>query len=170
MKKELDDALCRDFPLLYTQRNWDMQKTCMCWGFECGDGWEPLIRRLSEKLEPRIAAYVRKTFCFPCPEDPFPQASQVKEKWGTLHFYMDNQLPSLGRHIWRAERESARTCETCGKPGKLRQGGWITCACDEHSQGRPPFPPTPFRRRLRNWWLNTFSYRWFKVKRWFKNA
>lgn len=54
MKKELDEALCRDFPLLYRDRHKRMDITAMCWGFQCGDGWEPLIRRMSAKIEPLI--------------------------------------------------------------------------------------------------------------------
>ena len=50
MREELDQALCRDFPNLYGDRFGDMRNTAMCWGFP-GDGWEPIIRRLSEKIE-----------------------------------------------------------------------------------------------------------------------
>ena len=39
MKQELDEALCRDFPNLFRDRHGNMMTTCMCWGFECGDGW-----------------------------------------------------------------------------------------------------------------------------------
>ena len=51
MTPELDKKLVEDFPILYQQRHSDMSKTAMCWGFEYGDGWEPLIRKLSEKIE-----------------------------------------------------------------------------------------------------------------------
>ena len=44
MRKDLDDALVRDFPLTFRDRNGGTRVTCMCWGFP-GDGWEPLIRR-----------------------------------------------------------------------------------------------------------------------------
>jgi len=54
MKKELDDALCLDFPLLFRDRRGDKMKTCMVWGFCCGDYWEPFVRRIAEKLEPMI--------------------------------------------------------------------------------------------------------------------
>jgi hypothetical protein len=53
MKKELDEALVKDFPLLYCERYWDMSRTCMIWGFP-GSGWEPIIRELSSKLESLI--------------------------------------------------------------------------------------------------------------------
>src|SRR5262249_23218327 len=79
MRQELDDALVRDFPNLYAGRNSD--KSPFCWGFECGDGWEPLIRKLSEELEAIIVAMPEK-------ERKKFKAVQVKEKFGTLRFYM----------------------------------------------------------------------------------
>ncbi|MGO9832841.1 MAG: hypothetical protein ACLP1X_01360, partial [Polyangiaceae bacterium] len=51
MHPDLDVALVRDFPHLYRDRCGDTRETRMCDGFP-GDGWEPIIRRLSEKLEP----------------------------------------------------------------------------------------------------------------------
>jgi hypothetical protein len=122
MKEELDTKLCEDFPLLYADRHADMRVTCMCWGFP-GDGWEPLIRRLSEKLERAIAAM---------PEGERPRAAQVKEKFGTLRFCMTSETEEMSAWIQEAEDESAETCETCGAPGKLRGKGWLYTACDEH--------------------------------------
>lgn len=52
MDKELDKQLCEDFPLLYRDRNASMQESCMYFGLAVGNGWEPIIRNLSEKLEP----------------------------------------------------------------------------------------------------------------------
>jgi len=122
MRADLDSALVRDFPLLYADRSAPMTQTCMCWGFP-GDGWEPLLRRLSEKLEPLIAAL---------PEGEYgrPRASQVKEKFGTLRFYMSSETAEMSAAIREAEEESARTCEVCGAPGKTRGGGWIETLCD----------------------------------------
>lgn len=122
MRADLDSALVRDFPLLYADRRAPMTHTCMCWGFECGDGWEPLIRRLSEKLEPMIRAF---------PDGERPRASQVKEKFGTLRFYMTGETPEMTAAISAAYEESCRTCEQCGAPGTRRGGGWIQTLCDK---------------------------------------
>jgi hypothetical protein len=46
MKQELDDLLCKKYPKIFAQRNWDMSQTCMCWGFDCGDGWFNIIDQL----------------------------------------------------------------------------------------------------------------------------
>jgi len=124
MRAELDAALVKDFPLLYGDRNAPMQQTCMCWGFECGDGWEPLIRELSARLEAEIAA-------IPADEQPNYRASQVKEKFGTLRFYLTSGTDIMYDMINAAENMSAETCEGCGKPGKVRSGGWIVTNCDD---------------------------------------
>ncbi len=126
MREELDRKLCEDFPLLYRDRNAGMQSTCMCWGFP-GDGWEPLIRRLSEKLESAIAA-------LPEEEREHYRASQVKEKFGTLRFYMNASTDEMEQWIGEAEHESGRACETCGEPGKVRGKGWLRASCEEHAE------------------------------------
>ena len=65
MDKELDKKLVEDFPLLYADRGRSMRETCMCWGFPA-DGWEPLIRELSEKLEPILEGMVKELSIAPC--------------------------------------------------------------------------------------------------------
>lgn len=61
-------------------------------------------------------------------------ASQVKEKYGTLRFYTNGNANYVDGLINMAESMSARTCETCGAPGKTRQGPWIRTLCDEHAK------------------------------------
>jgi len=43
MKRELDEELCRKYPLIFKNRHAHMTETAMCWGFECGDGWYNII-------------------------------------------------------------------------------------------------------------------------------
>ena len=43
MKKELDEKLCADYPLIFQDRNKPMNQTAMCWGFSCGDGWHATL-------------------------------------------------------------------------------------------------------------------------------
>jgi len=70
-----------------------------------------------------------------------PRASQVKEKFGTLRFYMTTGSNEMYNLIDEAEKESAKTCEFCGKPGKLRSGGWLLTLCDECAtkEGKPDY-------------------------------
>jgi hypothetical protein len=225
MREDLDKALVEDFPLLYTERSWSMRETCMCWGFP-GDGWEPLIRELSEKLEPLIEQFVKDnpdTKCSRCDCDKnehtddgcsvvhkvpyggsrfyaytkpelwkdltvrypgskkfavkkwgrnyrkmiktkvrmrlnkylltplfekgilvkdlpcsckgyfaiYPRAVQVKEKFGTLRFYMTYRTKEMRGLISEAYSKSEVTCEECGAPGKLRNRGWWKTRCDD---------------------------------------
>jgi hypothetical protein len=96
-------------------------------GFECGNGWYCIIYELSEKIE----AY-NKTL--PKGHDPV-SATQVKEKYGTLRYYVNFATDEIYDLIDKAEEESSNTCERCGCPGKLEcDRGWYftTCpACDK---------------------------------------
>lgn len=68
--------------------------------------------------------------------EPIPQviAVQIKEKFGTLRFYYDGGDEYCRGIEAMAESMSARTCETCGTPGKLRHGGWVRTLCDQHAE------------------------------------
>jgi hypothetical protein len=132
MKKELDDALVRDFPSVFSDRHADRRSTAMCWGFECGDGWEKIIRELAEKLTWLGVA----------------KAVQVKEKFGTLCFYIhssdepndfskaEGKIRGELSHnaISSAACQSAHTCEECGEFGRLLYSngspyGWMKTLC-----------------------------------------
>lgn len=95
--------------------------------FECGDGWVDIIYDAAVKLE----AYIQTL-----PEDVRSDvvALQVKEKFGTLRFYVSYYTEDIEAIIKEAEQKSATTCETCGNPGKLRGRMWRYTACDEHTR------------------------------------
>lgn len=140
MRQELDDALVRDFPNLYKDRHADMRSTCMCWGFCCGDGWEPIIRRLSEKLEAMIVALPEPQEV-PAHDTAFghcdaytperPCALQVKEKFGGIRVYLTSGTEEMYAAIEDAEREAWITCEDCGSQENVstRGPGWIRTLC-----------------------------------------
>ena len=54
IKKELDDLLIKRFPILYQDRRSPMTQTCMCWGFDHGDGWFEIIWQLSLAIESEL--------------------------------------------------------------------------------------------------------------------
>lgn len=54
MKQELDEQLCKNYPLMMVNRNKDMKETCMCWGFECGDGWFNILNNLMGNIQIHI--------------------------------------------------------------------------------------------------------------------
>lgn len=64
--------------------------------------------------------------------DRTPVATQVKEKFGGLRFYIDGGNDEHYALINFAELLSYNTCEVCGKPGKANRNGWITTRCNEH--------------------------------------
>lgn len=64
------------------------------------------------------------------------QILQVKEKFGGLRFYTGPANQKFYDAIEEAERQSFQTCEDCGKPGKVRGGGWLRTLCDEHAAKR----------------------------------
>jgi hypothetical protein len=54
MKQELDKLLCEKYPKMMVNRNKNMQETCMCWGFECGDGWFNILDQLMSQIQHHI--------------------------------------------------------------------------------------------------------------------
>ena len=94
-------------------------------GGNIGDGWVDIAREFITKareLSPEIKIF------------------QIKEKFGGLRIYFS--LPrekGLSKSIEILEdsalSKSYRTCEFCGKPGKLRNDfSWIKTVCEEHYQ------------------------------------
>lgn len=58
-------------------------------------------------------------------------ATQVKGKYGTLRFYMSQYMHKMDAAIHKAEYLSSKTCDVCGKPGRLRGNHWIQALCDK---------------------------------------
>ena len=166
MNQKLDEELCRIAPHLFADRYARMQSTCMCWGFDVGNGWYELLREAALKLEPLIVKHISdypydnkfpswifsrynmgivlqwRCYSFLAiwewlmigvglrqPDSWWPRASQVKEKYGTLRFYMTSGTDEMYAITDKAEIQSSTTCETCGRPGKTRGQGWYYTRC-----------------------------------------
>jgi hypothetical protein len=138
VRDDLDRKLCEKYPKIFRDRNGSMQETCMCWGFEHGDGWYDIIDTACASIQGHVNS---KRHQHPeMSDEEFddehqPVAAQVKEKFGSLRFYVDNGDDYVDGVIAMAEGISYRTCEVCGKPGTPRRGGWIRTLCDEHHGG-----------------------------------
>jgi len=119
MNKENTKYLFEKYPSLFSQKDLPMTQTCMCWGFECGDGWFKIIDELCEKIQKR------------CEEKGYNELKvvQVKEKYGTLRFYLNFGEDEIDKYITEAEEKSAKTCEICGKKGKLIAEAWYVVRC-----------------------------------------
>jgi len=143
MRKELVEKLKKDFPLTYGAVCDERQAYSM-FGIEVGDGWYKILERAGKKMEPLIQAWVDKN-----PEAEYrPCVSQIKEKYGTMRFYMTCGTDEMFQVASDAEAESEGVCEKCGKPGEIRStsnswNGWLFTACDEHSEGKVPLKEEP---------------------------
>jgi hypothetical protein len=161
MRRELDEALCAKYPLIFKDRNENMQNTAMCWGFSHGDGWYNIIDTLCGLLTSEYRGaksrydhlvevgvgnvlYGTKTVTQESIDTAktkldeetlkVPVAVQVKEKFGGLRFYVQAATDKHYSYISFAESMSYRTCEECGSPGKTYTDGWHRTLCDIHAE------------------------------------
>lgn len=102
--------------------------------FECGDGWFELVGKIASFIDSRTKN------CY---------ATQVKEKFGTLRFYIsyqydDDGTPKLSSQdltdiygfIELSERQSGSICEDCGvhldsvnREPQKNLGFWLVTLC-----------------------------------------
>lgn len=96
-----------------------------CYDFSTGEGWDNIVEKLTDMviaIEPKI------------------KIVQVKEKFGGLRYYIEHDEESTEEQ-WKkvryliecAEEASERTCEVCGKEGKIVGKNWLSCRCEEHT-------------------------------------
>lgn len=175
MRKELDEELVAKYPELYKNRNAPMTETLMCWGFECGDGWYNIIDTLSmaltlkhQKAKENVAFWTERLgkevwrgkigtvedidkAKKELEESPCPIAVQVKEKFGTLRFYVDRASEKHYNYIEFAEMMSGRTCEVCGDKGMTYPIGWHRTLCDKHADEEYGEEAAEFRNKTGYW-------------------
>ena len=121
MRADLDAQLCTKYSSIFEDRNASMRDTCMCWGFEVGDGWYTLIDSLCGSIQWAVEK-----------NDHYPvMATQVKEKFGALRFYYSGGDDYIDGLIDMAEKMSTSICEKCGNPGKVTGTGWLKTLCPE---------------------------------------
>jgi len=122
MTPEIEKILYDRYPDFFAQHTWSFRKSCMPWGCDTGNGWFSLIDAAGETITGHAKATGR----------PAPQASQVKEKFGSLRIYInagddfDHVVTDM------AELLSIWTCEVTGWPGKLTDcDGYIQTLCPD---------------------------------------
>jgi len=126
MKQELLDQLYNDYPGLFIKSDVDDQVHDYYTTVSVRDGWYHLIDDLCAVLSDHIHYNV--------PEELRPQiyAVQIKEKFGTLRFYLNHSNDYINGAVTMAEASSDHICETCGHPGVLRNNlGWLKTLCDK---------------------------------------
>lgn len=125
MSPEKTKALYDEFPELYREKDLSSSVSRMCDGFACGDGWFDIIHALSTVI--KMHAKWNK-----CDKDTHPAAVQVKQKFGGLRFHYGSNISAIDGAVDMAEQISFRTCEQCGKPGKLHhRNNWVLTLCSD---------------------------------------
>jgi len=120
MNQELAKKLNEDFPQIFNDQNEPLSS----FGFECGSGWFQVIYDLCSDL---MKISQRKGY-------ELPVATQVKEKFGGLRFYIEGCQEGYHERIQIAEELSVATCEVCGRRGKRIDAGWVQTLCDKHAK------------------------------------
>lgn len=131
MNVKLTEQLFQQFPRLYRKSEGDGDISLMNWGFSHGDGWFKIVWDISQAVEDEA----RRRGIDPMSRE-WPRAVQVKEKFGTLRFYLRAPAVAEGEKTFFEIVEeiairSESTCERCGMPGKFREGGWVHTHCDK---------------------------------------
>ena len=106
--------------------------------FAVGKGWWPILERLCANIQSHIDWKAKqKQFV------PQVVVEQIKEKFGGLRFYYTGGDATVAGMVHMAEEWATNSCETCGAPGKKREGGWIKTLCDHHEAER--------QQRIKEW-------------------
>jgi hypothetical protein len=66
-------------------------------------------------------------------KERLPKTAQIKEKFGTLRWYVNNADKTSQKIIDFAELMSENTCEVCGEYGKTYTTGWHKTFCLKHA-------------------------------------
>lgn len=117
MSPDLGDKLKACFPQMFEGLR-PRDPIAMFW-IECDNGWFDLLRDCIEKIK-KISEK----------SGVVPTVSQIKEKYGTLRFYIYSATDEMRDVIDQVERASAKICEQCGSNGSRRDDGWIYTMCD----------------------------------------
>jgi DNA-directed RNA polymerase subunit RPC12/RpoP len=115
-----EEKILKKYPKIFKQKNSPMTQTCMCWGLEVGLGWHWLVDILCSQLQWDIDRNNHEQI----------EATQVKEKFGTLRFYTNGADKTQEGMISLVEFMSTYICEKCGSTENVTQTkGWIATLC-----------------------------------------
>ena len=157
MKTTLQNKLFEKYPKIFVQKDLDMTQTLMCWGICVGDGWFNILDTLCHQIQsyidlprdnlPRFKKFLEEAKAKKeennvrywekqlritkdqIKERPQIEAVQVKEKYGTLRFYVNHHDDVVDAMIGFAEDMSGCTCDKCGAPASTSNEGWRETKC-----------------------------------------
>jgi hypothetical protein len=116
MNKKNTEKLLKKYPKLLRQFYLTPQETCLCWGFECGDGWFDLIDTLFDRIV-KI--------------DPDIEVTQCKQKFGALRVYLNKYNENINELLDDADKASRVICEACGSLENVSfTRGWVRPLCE----------------------------------------
>lgn len=130
-RKEYTKYMLEKYPNMFGDYHKPMSETCMCWGFDIGNGWYHVLDSLCEKLK-EIEKFtgIKARFV------------QIKEKFGTACFYnyteaVETQNDSINFKVWYSiidvlinryedycDHIDDITGRSCKPSDKIIVGGW----------------------------------------------
>lgn len=115
---DFHDYLMRTYPKLFPLGPARM-------GIEDIIGWRNLIEELCSSISEILEEDQKEV-----------QIEQVKEKFGTLRFYISRGSEKVYDLIDEAEERSSKICSVCGNLGSVEnsKGSWIRVLCDMHQE------------------------------------
>lgn len=93
MNLELDKQLCEKYPKIFADRNKPMTETCMCWGFDHGEGWYNIIDSLCSNIQHHID-WTQKKYENTLKRNAMMLAARQGD-WSLFDAYYQTILPSV---------------------------------------------------------------------------
>jgi hypothetical protein len=118
--EDFEAILIKEFPELYINMYGSEYKTCLSCGLETPNGWNNIIYELSKK----IYNHAKENRLY-----PFPVVEQVKEKFGSLRYYISDSDKTIDSFIRYAEHLSETACFKCGT--NFNKIKWSDACCDK---------------------------------------
>lgn len=129
MNNEYALKLYAAFPMLYRSFYQPITKTFLGESLDCGDGWFELLMQLSADIENLAYQEGRNA-------SNWPEARNVKEKYGTLRFDVYGSSQAMLDLTYAAEDKSGTVCEECGSCGKVYDDYRIKTQCIQCRNGK----------------------------------
>lgn len=170
MNKKNTEYLFNTYPKLFKHID-NMQASLMFFGFACGDGWFNLINKLCSDITKWYDNHETNIL-----DDDWnvigkgkgiPRhfyITQIKEKFGSLRFYISAAPNEIHDMIYKAEHDSYYICEQCGKDIRLEENNqkqynsyyrdtlpWILTLCDDCLKKHLEKRGLPFKPYISDW-------------------